>query len=181
MKNKALLHTVSIIACILCGILLCAAQTSLIPRFINDSYLVPDLLLCLTVALGMLGGAPYGAFFGIFAGILADSTGGFGISLLPLFYMLCGYGASVVAELIPQKRFLVYHAVGLIAVIGRVLVAVIYVMLSSGNISLLDVIRYVCFPLLLGSCLALPATYPLGLLLTLPIKHIKQDSIDKII
>ena len=50
----------------------------------------------------------YGALFGIFAGVLADCTGGFGIYFLPLLYMLCGYGAYVCAELIPKKKFSVY-------------------------------------------------------------------------
>lgn len=180
MKNKVALHAISIIGCTLCAIFACAAQTSFLPHYFNDSYLVLDLLLCLTVALGVTAGGAYGAFFGIFAGVLADCTGGFGISLLPLFYMLCGYGAAVAAELIPNKKITVYFATGALAAIGRVVVAVIYVMLSSGSIPLLDVARYVCIPLLLGTLLALPAAYPVGLLLSLPVRKIHKNSIDKI-
>lgn len=180
MKQKIALCSLSVILCAICGILLCAAQTSLLPMFVSDSIFVLDLLLCLTVALGACGGPAFGAFFGIYAGILADSTGGFGISILPLFYMLCGYLAYVAADLIPYKKFLVYLATGAILILGRAVVAVIYVMLSSGSVPILDVIRYVCIPLILGSALALPAAYPLGLLLTLPVRKIKHDSIDKI-
>jgi hypothetical protein len=180
MKQKIALSGISVIGCLLCGILLCAAQTSLLPMFLNDSFFVLDLLLCLTIALGTCGGPAFGALFGIYAGILADCTGGFGICILPLFYMLCGYFAFVAADMIPYKKFVVYLATGAICVLLRALVAMIYVMLSSGSVPLLDVLRYVCIPIILGTVLVLPAAYPLGLLLTLPVRKIKHNSIDKI-
>ncbi|MBQ7378240.1 MAG: hypothetical protein IJW70_01015 [Clostridia bacterium] len=181
MKKTILLHILCTMLCAICGIFACAAQTSLLPHFINDSFFVIDLLLCLSLALGVHGGPAYGAFFGIFSGILADCTGGFGISLLPLFYMLCGYGASVAVQIIPNKKFPVYLATGAVCILGRALVALIYVTLSAGNIPLLDVGRYVLLPLLLGTALTLPFIYPVGLLLTLPVRKIKHDSIEKIL
>ena len=179
MKKRIALHTLGAVCCMICGILACAAQTSFLPHYFNDSYLVLDILLCLTVALGVCGGPAYGAFFGIFAGFLADSTGGFGISLLPLFYMLCGYAVSVVAQLIPNKNFVIYLITGAVCTPIRALVSVIYVMLCSGTIPIFDVARYVCLPMILGTCLALPVMYPLGLLLTLPARKSKKF-IDKI-
>lgn len=175
MNKKIALHTLGAFFCAMCGILACAAQSSFLPHFFNDSYFVLDILLCLTVALGVCGGSAYGAFFGIFAGILADSTTGFGISLLPLFYMLCGYAVSIVAELIPNKNFLIYLATGAICALLRSLVSVIYVMLSSGTLPIFDVARYVCIPIILGTCFALPFIYPLGLLLTLPARKSKKS------
>ena len=82
--------------------------------------------------------------------------------------------------MIPNKKFPVYMAFGAFSVIGRSLVSMIYVMLSSGSLPILDVIRYVTLPILLGTCLALPVIYPVGLLVTLPIKEINKHSIDKI-
>ncbi len=183
MKKNALLHAITIIGCIICGVLLCAAQTSFLPHYLNDAFFVPDLLLCMTVGLGVLAGSVssfYGALFGIFAGVLADCTGGFGIYFLPLLYMLCGYGAYVCAELIPKKKFSVYLAVGVLSALLRAVVAVIYVLLSEGSVPVLDVVRYVCIPLLLGTCIALPIAYPAVFLLTLPIRKIKHQTIDKI-
>ena len=181
MSKRIFLHLLCVLLCMLSAFLACAAQTSLLPHFLNDSYFVIDLLLCLTVSLGVCGGPAYGAFFGILAGILADCTGGFGISLLPLYYMLCGYSSSVAAQLIPNKKFFVFLATGTLCIIGRVLVALIYVMLSAGSIPLLDVGRYVLLPLLLGTTLFLPFSYPIGLLLTLPVRKTKHDSIEKIL
>ena len=180
MNQKIWRHALSITLCMILCIFACAAQTSFLPHYLNDTYFVCDLLLCLTLAFGICAGQAYGAFFGIFAGALADSTGGFGISLLPLFYMLCGYFIAVCEELIPNKKFPVYMAFGAISVIGRALISMIYVMLSSGSLPILDVARYVCLPILLGTSIALPVTYPIGLLIALPLNKIKQHSIDKI-
>ena len=172
-KKNALLHALTVFFCLACGVLVCAAQTSLLPHYLNDAHLVPDLLLCLTIAFGMLAGPLYGSLFGIYAGVLADATGGFGIFLLPVFYMLCGYGAHVCTELIPNKKFPVYLVFGAFAALGRAIVALIYVMLSSGNVQLLQVCRYVCIPLILGTVIALPIAFSLAYLLTLPIRKIK--------
>lgn len=187
MKKTVFLHVITVVGCILCAILLCAAQTSFLPHYLNDALLVPDLLLCMTVGIGILTGrakcgtytSAYAAMFGIFAGILADCTGGCGIFLLPLLYMLCGYGAYVCADLLPYKKFPVYLAVGAASAALRVLVAIIYVLLSEGSVPLPDIARYVCIPLFLGTVIALLPVYPASLLLTLPIRKIKHQNIDK--
>ena len=173
-KKTVLLHLLTAFLCIAFGILICAAQTSLLPHYLDDAFLVPDLLLCMTLCLGMLAGPIYGSLFGIYAGILADCTGGFGICLLPVFYMLCGYGAHVCNALLPNKKFPVYLAFGALAALGRAIVAVVYVMLSSGNIELLSICRFVCIPLVLGTTVALPITYPAAMLLTIPQRNIKH-------
>ena len=180
MKKNVILHLLCTLSCALCGALLCAAQTSLLPHYLNDAYLVPDLLLCTVVAIGMLAGPVYGSLYGIYAGLLADSVGGFGIFLLPLLYMLCGYAAWVVADILSKRKFSVFLAVGAVALLGRIVIAVIYVILLGGGVPLPDVLRYVCIPLLLGTALAMPAAYPTALLLTLPLRYIKHDKIDKI-
>lgn len=183
MKKNVILHVITATGCILSAILLCAAQTSFFPHYLNDALFVPDLLLCMTVGIGILAGSAngglYSALFGIFAGILADSTGGCGIFILPLLYMLCGYGAHVCADLLPTKKFPVYLAVGAASAALRAIVAVIYVVLSVGSVPLPDIARYVCIPLFLGTVLALFPTYLASWLLTLPIRKIKHQNIDK--
>jgi hypothetical protein len=184
MKKIVFLHAISALGCVLGGILLCAVQTSFLPHYLNDAFFVPDLLLCLTVGLGVLAGAHgsiYGALFGIYAGVLADSTAGCGIFLLPLVYMLCGYGAHVCADLLPNKKIPVYLGVGTVAAVLRAVVALVYVFLSVGSVQLLDVTRYVCIPLIFGTLVALLPTYTVSFLLTLPIRKIKHQHIDKII
>ena len=180
MKKNVILHAFACISCFACAILLCAMQTTLIPRYINDALLVPDLILCMTVALGMLAGPVYGSLFGIFAGMLADATAGFGIFLLPLFYMLCAYGAYVCADILPRHKFPVYLAYGTFCALFRSVVAVIYVCLSVDSIQLLGVLRYVSLPLLLGTVFALPLLYLASLALTLPKRKIKHQNIDKL-
>lgn len=173
-KKTVLLHLLTAFLCIAFGILICAAQTSLLPHYLDDAFLVPDLLLCMTLCLGMLAGPIYGSLFGIYAGILADCTGGFGICLLPVFYALCGYGAHVCEDLLPNRKFPVYLAFGVLAALGRAIVAMVYVMLSSGNVELLSITRYVCIPLILGTAVALPISFPAAWLLTLPLRHMKH-------
>ena len=180
MKKNAVLHALTIIGCLACAILCCAAQTSFLPHYVSDAFFVPDLLLCLSVGLGILAGPLYGTLFGIFAGILADATGGCGIFLLPLFYMLCAYGAHVCADLLPHKKIPVYLAVGAMVSCLRAIVAIIYVFLSAGSVPLFDVARYVCIPLILGTLLALLPMYFVSVALTLPIRKIKHQHIDKI-
>ena len=180
MKRNLTLHIITVVLCTLCIMLCAAAQTSFLPSYLNDSYLVADLLLGLTCALGVLGGGAYGAFFGIFAGLCADALGGFGICLLPVFYMLCGYLSHVAHDMIPQRKFPVYLAVSACMTPARALVALIYVMLHTGHIPLLDVFRYVCLPLVPGTLLSLPLSYAIALGLTLPLRYIKHNSIDKI-
>ena len=187
MKKNIFLHVITTLGCMICAILLCAAQTSFLPNFLNDALFVSDLLLCMTVGLGVLTGrtkcgtyvSAYAVIFGIFAGILADCTAGCGIFLLPLLYMLCGYGAYVCADLLPYKKFFVYLAVGAASAALRVIVAVIYVLLSEGSVPLPDIAQYVCIPLFLGTVIALLPVYPASLLLTLPIRKIKHQNIDK--
>ena len=180
MKRNLTLHILTVVLCTLCIVLLACAQTSLLPSYLNDSYLVADLLLGLICALGVLGGSAYGAFFGIFAGLCADALGGFGICLLPVFYTLCGYLGHVANDIVPKRKFLVYLAVSACMTPARALVALIYVMLYTGHIPLIDVIRYVCLPLVPGTLLTLPLCYAIALGLTLPLRYVKTNSIDKI-
>ena len=182
MKKNLFLHAICIMGCIACGIILCAAQTSFFPHYINDAFFVPDVLLCITVGIAVTAGRYghiYGTLFGIFAGILADSTAGCGIFLLPLFYMLCAYGAYVCNQLIPNKKLLIYLSLGTISAALRTLVALVYVFLSAGSVPIPDIARYVCIPLFLGTVLALLFMYPASLLLTLPIRKINHQNIDK--
>lgn len=180
MKRNVMLHVATALLCVLSILLLCAAQTSFLPSYLDDSYLVADLLLGLICAIGVLGGGAYGAFLGIFAGLCADAAGGFGLCLLPVYYMLCGYACHVADDVIPKKKFLVYLAASATLTIGRALIALVYVVLYLGNAPLPDVLRYVCLPLVLGTLLLLPLTYLLALGLTLPLRFIKRNSIDKI-
>ena len=62
MKKNVLLHAIIIVGCLCSGVLLCAVQTSFLPHYLNDALFVPDLLLCLTVGLGVMAGPVYGAF-----------------------------------------------------------------------------------------------------------------------
>ena len=180
MKRNIILHAITSLLIILCIFLTAAAQTSFLPNYLNDSYLVADLLLGLVCAVGVLGGGTYGALAGILAGLCADAAGGFGICLLPIFYMLCGYACHVVHDLIPKKKFLVYLVAAACLTPGRALMALIYTMLHTGHIPLLDVFRYVCLPIVPGTLLFLPLCYAVALGLTLPLNYVKKNSIDKI-
>ncbi|MBQ2256008.1 MAG: hypothetical protein II330_04005 [Clostridia bacterium] len=182
MRKHYVLHAMTAVGCVACAILLCAAQTSFFPHYLNDAILVPDLLLCMCVGIGVFAGRYahiYGTLFGIFAGILADGTGGCGIFLLPLLYVLCAYGAYVCADLFPKRKFTVYLSFGAVASVLRVIVAILYVLLSGGSVPIPDVVRYVCIPLFFGTSIALLPLFPASWILTLPVRKIKHQNIDK--
>ena len=55
---------------------------------------VPDLMLPLTIAVGISEREKWGAVFGIAAGFVIECLGGSTVTVLPLLYMLAGYFAG---------------------------------------------------------------------------------------
>ena len=92
---------------LLCGLLLLLGallQVTLLSEWRIFST-VPDLMLVLVVALGFFCGMHTGAVCGIAGGFLIDALGSFGLSVLPLFYMLVGYIVGHYARAVYPKRF----------------------------------------------------------------------------
>lgn len=89
-RSMMIRYTVVFGAVLLLGAIL---QVSLFGR-LRFFGAVPDLMLCMVLAFAVLCGRYAGAITGIGAGFLIEAIGSTGISLLPVFYLLCGYVAG---------------------------------------------------------------------------------------
>lgn len=88
---------------------------------VNLPAAAPSLGLLFVMAVGFLFDETAGGLCGLFAGCLADATGGDVIILLPLLYFLCGYLSGVIgkrklAHNLPS--FLIFTLAGSAAEIG---------------------------------------------------------------
>ena len=59
---------------------------------------VPDLMIGMVVAIAMLDSQKSAAVCGIGAGFVLDAIGASGVSLSPVFYMLCGVFCAILAK-----------------------------------------------------------------------------------
>lgn len=56
---------------------------------------VPDLMLSFVCAVGVTEGERWGGVTGLICAVLSESVGGYGLTLLPLLYVLVGYIAGI--------------------------------------------------------------------------------------
>lgn len=85
-------------------------QTTLLPRFkIYDC--IPDIAIGVIAYLGIYRGEKHAALFGLAIGLCYDGLGNFGVSFLPLFYLvagfICGHIGSAARERARFAAFLV--------------------------------------------------------------------------
>ena len=120
------------------GILLVLAsvlQVSFLSRY-RIFGVVPDLMLCTVMCLGYFGGRQLGAICGIAAGVLVESMGSFGIVLLPIFYLFCGYLTGHYAHAIVPRRFTAFTAYFSVSLLLRSAVTLLYACLNYQSINL---------------------------------------------
>ena len=110
-------------------------QVSLLSRY-RIFGIVPDLMLCIVMLLSYFGGRQLGAICGIVAGALVESIGSFGIVLLPLFYLFCGYLTGHYARVIIPRRFTAFTAYFGISLLMRSAITLLYACLNYQTIHL---------------------------------------------
>ena len=110
-------------------------QVSLLSRY-RIFGVVPDLMLCIVICLAYFGGAQLGAICGIAAGVLIESMGSFGIVLLPLFYLFCGYLTGHYARVIVPRRFSAFTAYFGVSLLLRGAVTLLYACLNYQSVHL---------------------------------------------
>lgn len=81
-------------------------QLTVIP-FLAIRWVKPDLILVVTVLVGLLYGPKYGAVTGVFGGLLEDLFIGHFIGLFGLTRMLAGFLAGLVETRVYREPFLV--------------------------------------------------------------------------
>lgn len=98
-------------------IFLAILQTSFFSRF-NFFGATPDLMLAAVMAVAMFEGEKAGCVAGIGAGFLIDALGSVGLSVLPVFYMLCGAAAGLLCIRTFSRgpfSFIIFALVGYLA------------------------------------------------------------------
>jgi len=89
-------------------------QSTVIPDIAID-WIKPDLILVITVLVGLLHGPIGGAAAGLFGGLLEDLFAGRFIGLFGLTRMLAGYLAGLVETRVYREPFLVPMATSFVA------------------------------------------------------------------
>lgn len=107
----------------------------------------PDLILAAVIGLGVYDGERSGAIAGVCAGVLAEAFGAGGfIMLLPVFYMLVGFGFGVVSRIFLNKNFLSWTVYMLIAATLRGMLSLVHTVLSESDINLFLIFRDIIIP-----------------------------------
>ncbi len=107
---------------------------------------IPDLMLVGVLVFSFFLGRYTGAITGIGAGIFIEALGSTGISLLPVFYLLCGYIAGHYARAVIPKRFTVFLLYFGIALLLRSGITVTYVCLTDSRIHLPSILLHIVLP-----------------------------------
>ena len=140
-------------------------QVTLLSRYrLFDS--VPDLMLCTVVCIGFFSGAQIGAICGIAGGFLIDALGSFGISILPVFYLLCGYVVGHYARAVYPKRITAYAIYAFFSIILREGASLTLAAATYDSVNLPKILLYSVLPeSLLTLAMALLCYFPMKFIL----------------
>lgn len=120
------------------GIILITAlmlQTAVIPT-IAPNAVIPDLVLAAVISAGIAEDEKTAGIFGLCAGFVADALGSVGISLSPVFYMLCGYASGVLIRFLMRRNFPSFTVYMAVACAARSVLTFIMIYLTSAGVPL---------------------------------------------
>ena len=140
-------------------------ETVLLPRVVPDP-VVPDLILCAVIAVGMAEDEKTAGICGVCAGFLIDAVGTVGLSLSPLYYMLCGYVTGVFARTLLNRNFPSYLVYMLAACLTRVGYTLLLIQFDQADCPLDLAFAEILAPEFLWTMLASPLLY---LIVALPL------------
>ena len=107
---------------------------------------VPSFTLALICAIGFILGDKFGAIFGLVAGFFIDLLSGFGFSLIPIMYFLCGYLCGRLKGTFLSSNFPSFLLYGALAGVLREIFTFIYYGLNSENFELSGLFTKVIIP-----------------------------------
>lgn len=116
-------------------VVIAVLQVSLFSRF-RLFHTVPDLMLGIVLCVAFFCGRYAGAINGIAAGFLIEAIGAHGITVLPLFYLLCGYLVGHYARGVMTRRYPTYLSYVAIAVVARAGVTLFYISMNYSDINI---------------------------------------------
>lgn len=106
----------------------------------------PDLLMAAVIGIAVYDGERSAAVAGIAAGVLAETLGGSGIMLLPVFYLLVGYVYGIVSRIFLKKNFLSWLVYMLIAANVRLVYSFAYLMITEADLNLFTALTNILIP-----------------------------------
>lgn len=126
-------------------IILAIFQTAFFSRF--DLFgATPDIMLGAVMAIAMFEGERAGAAAGIGAGFFIEALGGVGLSILPVFYMICGAVCGLLCIRTFSRGPFSFIVFALAANAARAMVTLIYISFFWGNYSLIDAFGNILIP-----------------------------------
>ena len=147
--------------------LIAVFQSSVAPRFPFFGT-TPVYLLALTAAAAFFDGESTGSIVGLASGFVADALGGVGISVLPVFYTLLGWGIGrFVSKLGHNRSTAIAEKLGrwalwLAASCGvGMIITFICLLLSAGKVHILAAFAKLVLPEAIGTFLF---GYPIGII-----------------
>ena len=122
-------------------------------------------ILSLVCSVGFVFGEKEGAALGLFGGFVCDCLGTVGFSILPLFYMLCGYICGIMIKWFLSRNLPSFVIYCLIVGILREGVTFLYYMLYSENFRFFETVIKVLIPEYFAFVLFSPLMYLLSVLI----------------
>lgn len=127
---------------------------------------VPDLILCATIAVAYFEGERVAAVYGMLSGFALEAVGSTGFSILPLFYMLVGCVCAMLFTTILGKNVGAYMLYVLAFGSVRCAISLIYIQFSAPNYAMGIALSRVVLPELAVSFIAAPAVFLLNYLIS---------------
>lgn len=126
-------------------IILAIFQTAFFSRFPLFGA-VPDLVFAASLSVAMFEGERAGSVAGIFAGYFIEAIGATGLSILPVFYMICAAVCGLLCRRTFSRGPITFALFCFAAYALRALVTLIYISFVWGEFSFLDAIGRVLVP-----------------------------------
>lgn len=120
---------------------------------------IPDLSFAALILISYFCGREVGAVTGIAVGFAVDALGSVGITLLPVFYLFCGYVCGYFTRAVQPKRFTPFLTVLAAAIPVRTVITFIYICINYSTIHILDLTVHILLPEAAGTFLAALALY----------------------
>ena len=120
---------------------------------------IPDLLLGAVLTVAVIEDERAGAVVGVAAGFFVESAGGVGFTVLPLYYMLCGYVCGVCAVYMLRRNFASWFVYTLIAYISRAAVTLIYMGATLPELRIITIFFDTLVPEYFGSLICAVPIY----------------------
>ena len=135
--------------------------------------ILPDLVLCAVVAVGMAEDERVAGICGVAAGFFIDALGAVGLCISPLLYGLCGYLAGVLIRFLLRRNFPSYIIFISCAAAARAVITLMMLYVRQGDVPLNLAFMDILVPEFLLTVLCSPVLY---LIIAVPLAHKNKQS-----